>query len=207
MYEMRIWEWWRIFGKTLIINLTMIKKYNDLIILAIIWIVSVYSVIVAIVTPYDVLIRNYIGYALLIGISILRFFKIKWFKTILGILLVIGSFNVIQFTYATVTFVFTWTPMGHRFSSFGIQPLSISLLIVLIVLNFSDFMRLINSLFSEDPENVGERQKRIAEKHYNELKNEKNEKLIDIISNKGMYQVDYVKAAQRLIDERKKISS
>lgn len=181
----------------------MIKKYNDLIILSIIWIVSIYSVFVAIVTPYDLLIQNYIGYALLIGISILRIFRIKWFKTILGIVLVIGSVNAIQYTYATVTFVFTWTPMGHRFSSFGIQPLSISLLILLLILNFSDFMRLMNSLLSEDPKIVTDRQKQIAEKHYNELKNEKNDKLNDIIANKDMYQVDYVKAAQRVINERK----
>jgi len=181
----------------------MIKKYNDLIILTIIWIVSIYSVIVAIITPYDILIQNYIGYALLIGISVLRFFRIKRFKTILGILLVIGSINAIQFTYSTVTFVFSWTPMGHRFSSFGIQPLSISLLILLIILNFSDFMRLINGLLSEDPKVVVDRQKRIAEKHYYELKNEKDDKLNDIVANKSMYQFDYVKAAQRLIDERK----
>ncbi len=181
----------------------MIKKYNDLIILTIIWIVSIYSMIAAIVTPYDILIQNYIGYALLIGISALRFFKIKWFKTILGVLLVIGSINAIQFTYATVTFVFTWTPMGHIFSSFGIQPLSISLLILLIVLNFSDFLRLINGLLSEDPKVVVDKQKRIAEKHYNELRNEKDAKLQDIIDNKNLYQIEYVKAAQRLIDERK----
>jgi hypothetical protein len=181
----------------------MIKKYNDLIILSIIWIVSIYSVIVAIITPYDILIQNYIGYALLIGISTLRFFKIKWFKTIFGILLVIGSINAIQFTYATVTFVFTWTPIGHRFSSFGIQPLSISLLILLIVLNFSDFMRLINGLLSEDPKVAADKQKRIAEKHYNELRNEKDAKLQEIIDHKNLYQFEYVKAAQRLIDERK----
>jgi hypothetical protein len=181
----------------------MIKKYNDLIILSIIWIVSIYSVIVAIVSPYDILIQNYIGYALLIGISALRFFKIKWFKTIFGILLVIGSINAVQFTYATVTFVFTWTPTGHRFSSFGIQPLSISLLILLIVLNFTDFMRLINGLLSEDPKVAADKQKRIAEKHYNELRNEKDAKLQDIVDNKTLYQIEYVKAAQRLIDERK----
>ena len=64
-------------------------------------------------------------------------------------------------------------------------------------------MRLINSLISEDPKVVVDRQKRIIEKHYNELKYEKDDKLNDIISNKGMYQVDYVKAAQRLVDERK----
>jgi hypothetical protein len=181
----------------------MVRKHSDLIIIAILWIVSVYSVINVILYSYSIGIQNYIGYSLLIGISVLRLLRIKGFKTILGILLVIGSINAIQFTYSTVTFVFSWTPLGHRFSSFGIQPLSISLLIFLIVVNFSDFMRLIYSLLSEDPKVLADRKKRIIEKHYNELKNEKDDKLNDIISNKGMYQVDHVKAAQRLIDERK----
>jgi len=181
----------------------MIKKYNDLIILSILWIVSIYSVISVILYSYEIGIQNYIGYGLLIGISVLRFFKIKRFKIFLGILLVFGSVNALQFTYSTVTFVFSWTPMGHRFSSFGIQPLSISLLILLIVLNFTDFVKLVNNLLSEDPKVVADRQKRIAEKHYNELKNDKIDKLNDIIANKGMYHIDYIKAAQRLIDERK----
>ena len=64
-------------------------------------------------------------------------------------------------------------------------------------------MRLINGLLSEDPKVAADRQKQIAEKHYNELKNEKDDKLNDIIANIGMYRVDYAKAAQRLIDERK----
>ena len=181
----------------------MIKRHNDLLILSILWIVSIYSGISVILYSFEIGIQNYIGYVLLIGISVLRFLKIKRFKTILGILLVLGSVNAIQFTYSTVAFVFSWTPMGHRFSSFGIQPLSISLLILLIILNFSDFMKLVNGLMSEDPKIAADRQKRIAEKLYNELKNEKDDKLNDIIENKGMYQVDYVKAAQRLIDERK----
>jgi hypothetical protein len=181
----------------------MIKKYNDLIILSIIWIVSIYSLISVIANSYEIGIQNYIGYALLIGISVLRFFKVKRFKTILGILLVFGSINAIQFTYSTITFVFTWTPLGHKFSSFGIQPLSILLLILFVILNFSDFMRLVTDLFTEDPKIAVDRQKRITEKHYDELKNEKNAKLQDIIDNKNMYQIEYVKAAQRLVDERK----
>jgi len=181
----------------------MVRKHSDLIIISILWIVSIYSVISVILYSYSIGIQNYIGFGLLIGISVLRFLRIKGFKTILGILLVIGSINAIQFTYFAMTFVFSWTPWGHRFSSFGIQPLSISLLIFLIIINFSDFMRLVNSLLAEDPKVLADRQKRIIEKYYSELKNEKDEKLNDIISNKSMYQIDYVKSAQRLIDERK----
>lgn len=181
----------------------MIKRYSDLIILSILWIVSIYSAISVIVNSYEIGIQNYIGYGLLIGISVLRFFKVKRFKTILGTLLVFGSINAIQFTYTTVIIVFAWTPMGHRFSSFGIQPLSLSLLILLIILNFADLMQLVSDLFSEDPQIVADRQKKIAERHYNQLKAERDDKLQDIITNREMYQADYVKAAQRLINERK----
>jgi hypothetical protein len=181
----------------------MIRKHSDLIIISILWLVSIYSVISAILYSYEIGIQNYIGYGLLIGISVLRFFSNKRFNTLLGILLVIGSINAIQFTYSTVTFVFSWSPLGQRFSSFGIQPLSISLLIILIILNFSDFMRLINGLLSEDPKVAADRQKRLVERHYNELIDEKDDKLNDIIANKSMYQIAYVKAAQRLINERK----
>ena len=65
-------------------------------------------------------------------------------------------------------------------------------------------MRIIYDLFSEDPKILADKQKRIAEKHYNELRNEKDVKLQDIINNKNIYQIEYVKAAQRLIDERNK---
>lgn len=176
----------------------MVRKYSDLIILAILWIVSIYSVIVAIINPYDIGIQNYIGYGLLIAISILRFFKIKKIKTILGIVLIIGTFNLIQYTYYTQSYFVKISALTIRF-----QLISFLLLCFLIIVNFSDFMRLINSLLSEDPKIAADRQKRMVEKHYNELINEKDDKLKDIISNKGMYQVNYVKAAQRLIDERK----
>ncbi len=182
----------------------MIKKYNDVIILSIIWIVSIYSVISVILYSYEIGIQNYIGYGLLIGISLLRFFRIKRFKTILGILLVIGSINAIQFTYSTMTFFFNLNcaAFDDKTFSFGIQPLSLILLIFLLIANRSNLMNLLVELFSEDPNIVAQRQQRIAEKHYNELKAEKDSKLKDILDNKNMYRTEYVKAAQRLIDER-----
>jgi hypothetical protein len=60
-------------------------------------------------------------------------------------------------------------------------------------------------LFSEDPKIASDRQKRIALKHYDELKNEKDSKLQEIVENGNMYQTEYLKAAQRLIEERKKL--
>jgi hypothetical protein len=181
----------------------LIKKYSDLIILTIIWIISIYSVIIAVVDSYNLAIQNYIGYGLLIGLSVLRFFKVKKFKTILGIFLIVGSINAIQFTYSTYNLVFTWTPLGQSFSSFGIQPLSLILLIFFIVANFSEVSLLWTDLFSEDPKVVVERQMNIAARHYDALKREDDSYLQEIIDNKNKYQIESFKAAKRLVEERK----
>ena len=76
-------------------------------------------------------------------------------------------------------------------------------MILLIILNFSDFTQLLNELFSENPEILTERKKRITEKYYYELQNEKDDKLTDIINNKSKYKIEYVLAAQKLIEERR----
>ena len=62
----------------------MFKRYNDLIILSIIWVVSIYSVISVIVNSYEIGVPNYIGYALLIGISVIRFLRLSISKLFLG---------------------------------------------------------------------------------------------------------------------------
>lgn len=181
----------------------MIKKHSDIIILLIIWAVSIVSIFIALTESYTIYIQNYIGYSLLVVASVLRILKVKRFKTILGGMLVLGTVNAIQFTYFTNIFVFTLIPFGHRFSSFGMQPLSIVLLIVLIALNFSAFMDLIHRSTTEDPQTLAERQKQMDEKYYNELKNEKDDVLHSIIANKAMNRREYIKAAQQIIEERK----
>jgi hypothetical protein len=55
----------------------MLKKYSDLIVLSILWLVSIYSVVIVFIDSYQIGIQNYIGYALLFVVTILRFFKFK----------------------------------------------------------------------------------------------------------------------------------
>jgi hypothetical protein len=174
-------------------------KYSDLIILSIIWIVSIYSIISLIENSYEIGIQNYIGYGLLIVITILRFFRIRRFKTILGFFLIVGSTNLIQFTCSTHTFV-----VKRIMYTYGIQPLSFILLFLLILSNLPDFKRLKSDFFPKDPKITEDRRKRIAAEFYDELKHEKDSTLQEIIKNKNTYQNDYVNEAQKLIDERKK---
>ncbi len=181
----------------------LIRKYSDLIILTIIWIVSIYSIIIVVLDSYNIVIQNYVGYGLLVGLSILRFFRVKKFKTILGIFLIIGSINLIQFTYSTTSLVLSWTPLGHRFTSFGLQPLSLTLLVFFIIINFSEVSHLLTDLFSEDPQVEIERQRNIDARHYEALKNKDDSYLQEIIDNKNKYQIESVKAAKKLVDERR----
>ncbi len=175
-----------------------------LIVLSILWIVSIYSVISALINSIEIGVQCYIGYGLLIGVSILKFYKVKKTRTILGIFLALGSTNIFQFTASSITFFIAWTPMGHRFSTFGIQPLSVSLLIFFILVNYSDFRELLADTTSEDPEIILERQKRVAAMHYADLKKEKDAKLLEIIDNKSMYLAEYVNIAHKVLEERRK---
>jgi hypothetical protein len=134
------------------ISVLMIKRYSDLIVLTIIWIISIYSIILVFIKSYDIGIQNYIGFGFLILLTALRILQIKKFKTFLAILLLLGTFNAIQYTYSTVTLVFTFSPFGSNFSSLGIQPLSFVLLLFFIIANFSEVLSIINKLLKEENE-------------------------------------------------------
>jgi hypothetical protein len=180
----------------------MIKKHSDIVVLIICWIVSIYSLIMVFFKSYQIGLSNYIGYGLLTLISVLRFYKVRRFKTFLGVFLILGSFNIYQLTYSSITMVFGWAPFGKSYNTIGIQPLSFALLIFLIILNYSHFRDLVDDFFAEDPKTRMEKEKRIALSTYDKLKNEKDERLHEIVANKTTYRVDYYSAAKTIIEER-----
>ena len=181
----------------------MIKKHIKIIILAIIWIVSIYSLTVAFFKNYEIGIPNYIGYGLLIVISILTALKIKKIKTVLGIFLVIGSLNLFQFTHSTITMAFTLSIFGNGYSSIGLQPLSFVLLIFFLALNHSDLTIILKKLFAPDPNTEMERKQNIENKFYEQMKSKPDNYLMEIAASKNDYQPEFVNAAKKVIKERK----
>lgn len=182
----------------------MIRKYCDSIIISILWIFSIYSGILVTIGQFEIGFQNYFGYVLLILITALRFLKVRKIKTILGVFLIIGSLNLIQFTCSTVTFFLSWTPPGQTFS-IGIQPISLFLLVFLVLANFSYISETILDLFSGDPKADLERQKLLDEHYYQQLRPLANDKLKEIFDNKSEYPYEQFKAAHRLLIERKAI--
>jgi len=180
----------------------ILKKHSDIIVLSILWIVSAYSVAIVFIDSYQIGIQNYIGYALLILLTILRFYKFKKFRTVLGIFLIIGSINAIQFTFFRQIWSFSFSIAGQKFPFLGFQPFSILLLIFFLIINFSDFMSLIYELFSEDPNVSKARKNKIFENNYENLLNVKDAEIQDIIENRNKYANEYVKAAERIKYER-----
>src|SRR6478735_3326455 len=105
----------------------MIKRNLESIILIILWIFSIYSVVVAIVNPYQLNIQTYFGYGFLILITVLKVLNIKRFKTLFGFFLIAGSLNLIQFTYFTNTVFFRLNLSEENNTAIGFQPLSLVL--------------------------------------------------------------------------------
>lgn len=182
----------------------MIKRNSDIIVLAILWIVSIYSIIASLSLSYELGLQNYIGYGLLIIISVLRLLKIKKLKTVLVVVLILGSTNAIQFTYNTVTFFVNWTPNGNSLISLGVQPLSILLLIFFIITNFSAVRNFFEDIFGEDPSAELEMKRKIDQQTYEELIDSDDRILQEIIEDKDSFTNEYFKAARRILIERGK---
>lgn len=134
----------------------MLRKTVDIIILSTLWIFTIYTLFLVVAKSYEIGLQNYIGYTLLIGITVLKFLKIKKFRTILTVFLIAGSFNFFQFTYSTVTLVFTFSPLGHDFSTLGIQPLCSILLILFAIAYFSEIRELLQKYLGVDNKSTEE---------------------------------------------------
>ncbi len=180
----------------------MQRKTIDIIILSTLWISSIYTLFLVVTKSYEMGLQNYIGYCLLTGITILKFLKIRKFRTILAIFLIASSFNLFQFTHSTVTLVFTFSPLGHDFSTLGIQPLCSVLSILFAIAYFPEIRGFLQKHLGTDITQKKESEEGIVGFFYEKLFNKTDNELADIIKHANSYQTGYVKAANRLIDER-----
>nr|WP_319511846.1 hypothetical protein [uncultured Draconibacterium sp.] len=181
----------------------MLRKTIDTIILSTLWIFTIYTLFLVVVKSYEIGLQNYLGYGLLTGITILKFLKIKKFRTILAVFLIAGSFNLFQFTYSTVTLVFTFSPLGHDFSTLGIQPLCSVLLILFAIAYFPEIRVFLQKYLGADNKSKEESEQGVVDFFYQKLYNKTDNELTNILHDSSSYQIGYVKAAQKLIDERK----
>jgi hypothetical protein len=120
----------------------------------------------------------------------------------LGIFIILGSTNLIQFTYQQIGLRSGVSIIGNKIFLPSIQPLSVMLLVLLIILNITDFVKLKDYLFAEDPQIIADRKKYEEQKYYDLLKVEDIDILKEILDNRRKNPIERVRVAQKLIDER-----
>jgi hypothetical protein len=180
----------------------MFRKTIDTIILSTLWIFTIYTLFLVVVKSYNIGLQNYLGYGLLTGITILKFLKIRKFRTILAIFLIAGSFNLFQFTHSTITMLFTFSLGESDFSTLGIQPLCTVLSILFGIAYFSEIREFLQKYLGVDNESKEESEHGVIDFFHQKLFNKTDNELNDIINDSNSYQIGYVKAAQKLIEER-----
>jgi hypothetical protein len=180
----------------------MLRKTIDIITLSTLWIFTIYTLFLIVTKSYEIGLQNYLGYGLLAGITILKFIKIRKFKIILAVFLIAGSFNLFQFTYSTVTMLFTFSLGESDFSTLGIQPLCTVLSILFAFAYFPEIREFLQKYLGADNESKEESEQGVVDFFYQKLFNKTDYELNEILNDSNSYQVGFVKAAKKLIEER-----
>lgn len=181
----------------------MIKKYNTEIVLIVLTLFILEGIIQTTFYEYSTSWQFYSGAALTVLFWILYFLKISRLKTIIGIGLLLGFMNLIEFTYYHLTFALSWTPPGHVFTSIGFQPFIFLTLMFFILTNSKRVGELVRSFTARSNEEIKASENHLIQKFKIKLESENVEKLQSIIENPNNYQKEYVIAAQELLNKNK----
>ena len=142
----------------------------------------------------------YTGSISIIICLLLYFTRYRWFKYLFLIILLVGSFNILHFTFNEVTFSFSFGLFKFiNVETIDIQLLSFSILIIFTILNKNKIIRLIKGYLYVADEQKRKEQKTILksfEKKYSTLS---KSDLQNIVDNKESYTIEAVRAAQRLL--------
>lgn len=146
--------------------------------------------------------QNYAGIFSILVCLVLYFAKYKYFKYLFLFVLVIGSFNLIQFTFNeyVISFILGLTKL-FNFETLGIQLFSFSILLLFVILNGKRIGKKLKKYFqiSDEEKEINEEnqvlsfEKKFVTKSRSELE--------EIIENKESFTAEAIKAAQRLLDK------
>lgn len=110
------------------------KQKIDKAVISILWILTIWTLIVIFTQNGHITIRNIIAFAALISLTILNILKTKKLKSILGLILIGGTVNGLVFTPIDLNIQLGVTiAKSSEFLSLGIQPISLILLITFML--------------------------------------------------------------------------
>jgi hypothetical protein len=181
----------------------MIKKYSLEIVLIVLSIFILEGLIQTFFGDYTTDWQFYVGAGILVLFWVFYFIKIRRLKTIVGIGLILGFLNIIEFTYYHLNFAFSWTPPGQIFTIIGFQPIIFFLLIFFLATNSKRVIELIGSITAKRDAEIEESGSHLIQKYRTKLQHEEIGKLKTIIEHPNNYQKEFVLAAQEIINDKK----
>ncbi len=127
------------------------KKYIGILIICLLWLVSIFSITTTTKTDFTLNLSNYLAYGLLVILSILWFIRLKRINTIIGPVLLVGSVNIISFTYKSYGLTFGISIQGLELNTIGVPVISRSfssfcLISCLVIMSFlyRNFLNFLN---------------------------------------------------------------
>ncbi len=160
------------------------------------------SLIISLVTDTIVNINFYVGFVgVLIALG-LRIKSVKVSNYILGIILILGTFNIVEFSYIHDELSFSI----FGFNTFGINIISLLLLFLFSVAN----KEIIQSIAGNSNNETAKEQRIKMDESYIESFMQKNEEksideLQEIINNPEKYVKQLVIAAERLVEKKRNV--
>ncbi|MTI29782.1 hypothetical protein [Xanthovirga aplysinae] len=176
------------------------KKTIELLLIGALLSSCIYSLIFTSVTDYVVDFQSYLGFALILLTSIIRFKNIKTSTYFLGFSLFLGTFNLIKFSHTS--FEFSFFIAGSKVLGFN------QIIVILFLIFLSVNGHVIKKILGEGKESTELEKQQMTEKETETfMKKFSNKSIIElqeIIDNPASYVTGAVMASKKLIEEKKK---
>ena len=179
------------------------EKEIDNIIIVILGVISLSTIIVSVVLHYDLSLRNYLAFAGLATVGFSKVLKGKKTKTILGIVLIVGSINALIFTYFDFYFVFNFS-VGNLIdlSILGIQPLSLILLLILVSTHWQETKAAIKKILMPSPEEIKDNKEDIIKTFKKRYQTKSDAELYYMLENRKEFSDEAILAVEELMHSR-----
>jgi hypothetical protein len=145
--------------------------------------------------------KHYGGFTILLINYLIYFYSRKHFKIIVGITLIMGLFNLINFNASQIS---TFIGIGNL--KLGCQPYIFIICFVTYILNRKSVNNLLGELFGPSPEQTIQRQEKYEietiQKFMDKYQSYSNEQLENILADKR-YVSEALEASKRILDQRK----
>lgn len=146
-------------------------------------------------------IKHYLGFTILIINYLVYFYSRKQFKIIIGVTLILGLFNLINFTASEIS-----TYIGIGSLKIGCQPYFFLICFVTYISNRKAVNNLIGELFGPTPEKAIQKQEKYEtetiQRFIDKYQSYSNEQLENILTDKR-YVSEALEASKRILEQRK----